>query len=148
LFREQIAHGGPVTVTDPDVTRYFMTIPEACELVVQAGAIGTDGEVMVLDMGEQVRIVELAERLIAESGKQVEIVFTGLRQGEKLAEELFGPDEQARASDHPLISRVAVPAVPDSVRSAAHGRDRVLVDLRLDLPEGATLRAKPSTSRV
>ena len=112
LFREQVANGGPVTVTDPEVTRYFMTIPEACELVVQAGAIGSDGEVMVLDMGEQVRIVDLAERLIAESGRNVEIVFTGLRPGEKLAEELFGPDEDAMDSEHPLISRVAVPPLP------------------------------------
>lgn len=112
LFREQVANGGPVTVTHPDVSRYFMTIPEACELVVQAGAIGSDGEVMVLDMGEQVRIVDLAERLIAESGRNIEIVFTGLRPGEKLAEELFSPDEQAEPSVHPLISRVEVPPLP------------------------------------
>jgi FlaA1/EpsC-like NDP-sugar epimerase len=109
LFREQIAQGGPVTVTDPDVRRYFMTIPEACELVIQAGAIGADGEVMVLDMGEQVRIVDLAERLIAESGRRIEIVFTGLRPGEKLEEQLFGPGEEPLPSSHPLISRVAVP---------------------------------------
>jgi FlaA1/EpsC-like NDP-sugar epimerase len=112
LFREQIARGGPVTVTHPEVRRYFMTIPEACELVIQAGAIGTDGEVMVLDMGEQVRIVELAERLIAESGRPVEIVYTGLRPGEKLAEQLFGDGEEPRPSAHPLISRVAVEPVP------------------------------------
>ena len=129
LFREQIANGGPVTVTDPDVMRYFMTIPEACELVVQAGAIGSDGEVMVLDMGEQVRIVELAERLIAESGKQVEVVYTGLRPGEKLAEELFGPDEDSEPSEHPLISCVAVPPVPADVLAAAHGPGPAVIDL-------------------
>jgi len=130
LFREQIAHGGPVTVTHPDVTRYFMTIPEACELVVQAGAIGADGVVMVLDMGEQVRIVDLAERLIAESGKSVDIVFTGLRPGEKLAEELFSPDEESQPSEHPLISCVAVEAVPAGVLTDQQGQLPVVLDLR------------------
>ncbi len=130
LFRNQIDQGGPVTVTDPDVTRFFMTIPEACELVIQAGASGVDGEVMVLDMGEAVRIVELAERLIAESGKQVEIVYTGLRPGEKLAERLFAPDEEPQPSAHPLISRVSVPPVPAGVIDAAHGMDVDQVDVR------------------
>ena len=130
LFREQVANGGPVTVTDPDVTRYFMTIPEACELVIQAGAIGSDGEVMVLDMGEQVRIVELAERLIAESGRNIEIVYTGLRPGEKLAEELVAPDEESRPSSHPLISRVVVPAVSAQAVAAAHGVEIGQVDVR------------------
>ena len=130
LFREQIGNGGPVTVTDPEVRRYFMTIPEACELVVQAGAIGTDGDVMVLDMGEQVRIVELVERLIAESGKKVEIVYTGLRPGEKLAEELFSPDEDAQPSAHPLISRVEVLPVPAPKLIGAAGSSGVAVDLR------------------
>ncbi len=128
LFREQIAQGGPVTVTHPEVMRYFMTIPEACELVVQAGAIGTDGDVMVLDMGDQVRILDLAERLIAESGKRIEIVFTGLRPGEKLAEQLVSADEQLLPSRHPLISRAAVPAM--SLSLVEHlGADAVL-DLR------------------
>ncbi len=128
LFREQIAQGGPVTVTHPEVMRYFMTIPEACELVVQAGAIGTDGDVMVLDMGDQVRILDLAERLIAESGKRIEIVFTGLRPGEKLAEQLVSEREQLLASRHPLISRAAVPALPLSLVEHL-GADAVL-DLR------------------
>ena len=127
VFREQIARGGPVTVTHPEVRRYFMTIPEACELVIQAGAIGCDGEVMVLDMGEQVRIVELAERLIAESGQPVEIVYTGLRPGEKLAEQLFAEGEEPRPSAHPLIFRVAVEPLPPQ-RVAADGA--ALIDLR------------------
>ena len=139
LFREQVAHGGPVTVTHPDVTRYFMTIPEACELVVQAGALGDDGEVMVLDMGEQVRIVELAERLIAESGRDIEIVFTGLRPGEKLAEELFSPTEQPMASAHPLISRVAVPPVPPHLVAVAHTDDGVV-----DLSDASEIRPAQS----
>jgi len=121
LFREQIANGGPVTVTDPDVTRYFMTIPEACELVIQAGAIGDGGDVMVLDMGEQVRIIELAERLIAESGRNIEIVFTGLRPGEKIAEHLVGDGEEALASTHPLISRVTLPPMTVDVRNEPNG---------------------------
>ena len=139
LFREQVAHGGPVTVTHPDVTRYFMTIPEACELVVQAGALGDDGEVMVLDMGEQVRIVELAERLIAESGRDIEIVFTGLRPGEKLAEELFSPTEQPMASAHPLISRVAVPPVPPHLVAVAHTDDGIV-----DLSDASEIRPAQS----
>jgi FlaA1/EpsC-like NDP-sugar epimerase len=111
LFRKQIEAGGPVTVTDPEVTRYFMTIEEACQLVIQAGAIGGNGEVMVLDMGEPVRIADLARRLIAESSRPIQIEYTGLRPGEKLHEVLFGPDEEAETSEHPLISRVEVPAL-------------------------------------
>ncbi|MDD9207457.1 nucleoside-diphosphate sugar epimerase/dehydratase, partial [Georgenia sp. 10Sc9-8] len=82
-FRQQIERGGPVTVTHPEITRYFMTIPEAAELVIQAGAIGSDGEVLVLDMGEPVKILDIATRLITHSGRDVEIVFTGLRPNEK-----------------------------------------------------------------
>jgi FlaA1/EpsC-like NDP-sugar epimerase len=111
LFRSQIEQGGPVTVTHPDVTRFFMTIPEACQLVVQAGALSHDGEALVLDMGEPVRISDLARRLIAESDRRAEIVYTGLRPGEKLHEVLFSPDERPRTSGHPLISRVEVPAM-------------------------------------
>ncbi|MHA6509076.1 polysaccharide biosynthesis protein [Tessaracoccus sp. Y1736] len=123
-FRAQIERGGPVTVTHPDVTRYFMTIPEACELVLQAGAIGRPGEVLVLDMGQPVRIVDVAERLIAESGQDIDIHFTGLRQGEKLHEVLLSDAEDRAPSTHPLISQVPVPALdprelPSHERSAA-----------------------------
>jgi FlaA1/EpsC-like NDP-sugar epimerase len=108
-FRAQINQGGPVTVTHPEVTRYFMTIPEACELVLQAGAIGHEGEVLVLDMGQPVRILDVAHRLIKESGKDVEVEITGLRHGEKLHEVLHSVSEDPAPSRHPLISRVDVP---------------------------------------
>lgn len=113
-FRSQIERGGPVTVTDPEATRYFMTIPEACELVLQAGAIGDPGDVLVLDMGEPVRIVDVARRLIAESKQEVDIVFTGLRPGEKAHEVLFSADEAGTASSHELITRVDVPVLDPS----------------------------------
>src|SRR5690606_3490002 len=87
-FAYLIESGGPVTVTHPEVSRYFMTISEACQLVVQAGGIGRPGEVLILDMGEPVSILDVAKRMIEMSGKQVEIVYTGLRRGEKLHEEL------------------------------------------------------------
>ena len=114
LFQEQIKNGGPVTVTDPEVIRYFMTIPEAAELVIQAGAMGDGGDVFVLDMGEPVKIYELAKRLINLSGMEVkddkkpdgdiEIIFTGLRPGEKLYEELLIGDNVS-STEHPQIMR-------------------------------------------
>lgn len=114
LFREQIRKGGPVTVTDPEIIRYFMTIPEAAQLVIQAGAMGKGGDVFVLDMGEPVKILDLAKRLIHLSGLEVKdeknpdgdiaISFTGLRPGEKLFEELL-IDETVLATEHPLIMR-------------------------------------------
>jgi len=111
-FAAQIESGGPVTVTDPEVSRFFMTVSEACELVIQAGAIGRGGEALVLDMGQPVKIVDVAQRMITMAGKDVEIVFTGLREGEKLHEELFGQDESGVRSLHPLISHVRVPPLP------------------------------------
>jgi FlaA1/EpsC-like NDP-sugar epimerase len=108
-FRAQIDHGGPVTVTHPDVTRFFMTIPEACELVLQSGAIGQSGDALVLDMGEPVRIVDVARRLIDESHRSVDIEYTGLRPGEKLHEVLLSAHEQGTPSRHPLITQVSVP---------------------------------------
>ena len=108
-FRSQIITGGPVTVTDRDVTRYFMTIEEAVQLVIQAGALGRDGQVLVLDMGQPVRIDDLARKLIDEAGGGVDVVYTGLGPGEKLHEELFGDGEPDERPDHPLISQVNVP---------------------------------------
>lgn len=107
-FGRQIDNGGPITVTHPDVTRYFMTVEEAVELVIQAGAIGRSSEVLVLDMGEPVRIAEVAERLIAAAGAEIEIVYTGLRTGEKLHEDLFGDGELDVRPVHPLISHAHV----------------------------------------
>jgi FlaA1/EpsC-like NDP-sugar epimerase len=106
IFQEQIANGGPVSVTHPDMRRYFMTIPEACQLVLQAGTMGKGGEIFILDMGEPVKIVELARNLILLSGlttEEMEIRFTGLRPGEKLYEELALRDEIARKTRHPKI---------------------------------------------
>jgi FlaA1/EpsC-like NDP-sugar epimerase len=117
IFRRQIARGGPVTVTHPEMTRFFMTIPEAVQLVVQAGAIGESGHVYVLDMGEPVRIVDLADKMIRLSGKEpgadVAIEFIGPAPGEKLHEELVGDGEVASPSPHPkidLITRAPVDA--------------------------------------
>jgi len=108
VFRQQIARGGPVTVTDQGIVRYFMTIPEAARLVIQAGAIGNGGEILVLDMGEPVRIVDLATDMIRlsglEVGRDIEIVFTGLRPGEKLFEELHSTDSKYLPTRHPKIT--------------------------------------------
>jgi FlaA1/EpsC-like NDP-sugar epimerase len=115
IFRKQIARGGPVTVTHPEMTRYFMTIPEAVQLVIQAGAIGGRGQVYVLDMGEPVRIVDLAETMIRLSGKEpetdVKIEFIGARPGEKLHEKLWSEDESVTPSSHEAILLVTRPAI-------------------------------------
>jgi FlaA1/EpsC-like NDP-sugar epimerase len=112
LFRKQIKAGGPITVTHPDIIRYFMTIPEASQLVIQAGAMGKGGDVFVLDMGEPVKIVSLAQKMIRLSGLSektdknphgdIEIQFTGLRPGEKLYEELLIGDD-VEGTEHPRI---------------------------------------------
>jgi len=107
-FRDQITKGGPVTVTHRGVTRYFMTISEAVQLVIQAGAIGSTGEVLVLDMGKPVNIYEVAEQLVRNSGKPIKIEVVGLRVGEKVHEELFGENEIDERPRHPLISHVSV----------------------------------------
>jgi FlaA1/EpsC-like NDP-sugar epimerase len=123
LFRQQIAAGGPVTVTDPRMKRYFMTIPEASRLVIQAGAIGQSGQILVLDMGEPVRIVELAADMVRLSGlragEDITIEFTGLRPGEKLYEELHVPGEQLLPTSHPkIIVADRKPAGVDDLRGA------------------------------
>lgn len=121
-FQDQVAHGGPVTVTDRHVSRFFMTIPEAVQLTIQAGAIGRAGEVLVLDMGESVNIYEVAKRLIARSGQSIEIIITGLRDGEKLHEELFGVGEQDLRPFHPLIAHADVPPLdPDELVAGFEG---------------------------
>jgi FlaA1/EpsC-like NDP-sugar epimerase len=115
IFRRQIARGGPVTVTHPEMTRFFMTIPEAVQLVVQAGAIGGRGQVYVLDMGEPVRILELAETMIRLSGKEpgreIAIELVGARPGEKLHEELWSDGETVTPSDHEAILLVTRPPI-------------------------------------
>lgn len=111
-FTKQIEAGGPVTVTHPDITRFFMTIPEACQLVLQAGALGEGGEIFVFDMGESVKIVDLARKMIKlsgfEVGKDIHIVFTGLRPGEKLYEEVLNVKETTLPTPHKRIKRAKV----------------------------------------
>jgi FlaA1/EpsC-like NDP-sugar epimerase len=132
VFRNQVEAGKPITVTHPEATRYFMTVEEACQLVVQAGAVGSTGEALVLDMGEPVCIADVARRLAKEAGG-LEVVFTGLRPGEKLHEDLLGSDEDDLRPHHPLISHVPVPAVdPEAVRSfdLSLGREQAILALK------------------
>jgi FlaA1/EpsC-like NDP-sugar epimerase len=123
LFKQQIAKGGPVTITDPDMTRYFMAIPEAAELIVQAGALSAGGDVFLLDMGEPVRIGDLAENMIRLAGFNVQdahnpdsgiaIEVIGKRPGEKLFEELFYDRNNAKPTRHPKIMRADATAITD-----------------------------------
>jgi FlaA1/EpsC-like NDP-sugar epimerase len=114
VFRKQIEQGGPITVTHPEVTRFFMTIPEACRLVLEAGTMGKGGEIFIFDMGESVKIVELAKQMIKlsglELGRDIQLVFTGLRPGEKLYEELLANKENTMPTHHPriLIGKVRI----------------------------------------
>jgi FlaA1/EpsC-like NDP-sugar epimerase len=137
IFRRQIAQGGPVTVTHPDMTRYFMTIPEAVQLVVQAGAMGNGGQVFVLDMGKPVRIMELAQQMIRLSGKEpgrdIAVDIIGARPGEKLHEELWTQGEEVSPTEHPAILRVS----RDSVDGA--WLDAELRELERLVAEGDTL---------
>jgi FlaA1/EpsC-like NDP-sugar epimerase len=131
IWEEQLARGGPITVTHPEMRRYFMTIPEACQLVLQAGSMGRGGEIFVLDMGEPVKIVDLARDLIALSGfregEDVEIAFSGVRPGEKLFEEIATSAEHADKTRHPkiFVGRI-VPSTWDEVRAAMSSLERSL----------------------
>ncbi|GIE94089.1 dTDP-glucose 4,6-dehydratase [Paractinoplanes rishiriensis] len=118
-FAAQVAAGGPLAVTDPEVSRFFMTVQEAVRLVIQAGALDSAGEVLVLDMGEPVRIADVAHRIAAEADRHIQVVYTGLRAGEKLHEVLLGPGEVDRRPNHPLISQVPVPPLDGAVLSLA-----------------------------
>ncbi|HEY5948892.1 MAG TPA: UDP-N-acetylglucosamine 4,6-dehydratase family protein, partial [Kofleriaceae bacterium] len=154
IFRQQIAAGGPVTVTHPEMTRYFMTIPEASQLVLQAGAMGDGGEIFILDMGEPVRIVDLARDLITLSGlrpnEDIEIRFSGVRPGEKLVEELSTDTEHADKTKHPkvFIGRIkphawdAVAAAVDALLGLANGigTERIRAALGDIVPEYRTSR--------
>ena len=146
IFRRQIARGGPVTVTHPEMTRFFMTIPEAVSLIVQAGAIGGRGEIFVLDMGDPVRIVDLAHNMIRLSGQEpdrdIAIEFTGVRPGEKLHEELWGEGEEVGDTPHPQI-HTAHRAPVD-----AAWLDGELADLEHLVEEGDTLGLVSRLSRT
>ena len=119
LFKKQIAAGGPLTVTDPEMKRYFMTIPEASKLVLSAAALGDGGEVFVLNMGEPVKIVDLARNMIRLSGlvpdKDIQIKFTGLRPGEKLFEELLAAEDGTVSTDNKLIFKAVIKAPDETV---------------------------------
>lgn len=113
IFKEQIRKGGPITVTHKNIIRYFMLIPEACRLVLEAGTMGKGGEIFVFDMGEPVRIADLAQRMIDLSGaKNIEIKYTGLRDGEKLFEEVLNDAEQTKPTVHPKIKVANVREYP------------------------------------
>jgi FlaA1/EpsC-like NDP-sugar epimerase len=149
LFREQIRRGGPITVTHPEVSRYFMTIPEACQLIMQAAAAGKGGEIFVLDMGEPIKIRYLAEQMIRLSGKRpgidIEIRYTGLRPGEKLNEELFYADENLAPTGHnklllaysrPCDPRIIAKLLDQMAKACqAYDEEQLLILLRTLVPE-------------
>jgi FlaA1/EpsC-like NDP-sugar epimerase len=146
IFRRQIERGGPVTVTHPEMTRFFMTIPEAVSLVVQAGALGSGGQLFVLDMGEPVKILDVARKMIRLSGQEpdrdIAIRFVGARPGEKLQEELWSDDETVTPAGHPKILRVTRPTVD------AEWLDEELTQLERLVEAGETLEVVSQLSRL
>jgi FlaA1/EpsC-like NDP-sugar epimerase len=128
LFQHQIEAGGPITITDPEVERFFMTIPESVQLVLQATALGENGEIFVLDMGKQIKIESLARQLVQLSGlregEDIEIVYTGLRPGEKISEKLFSRDERINKTEHEKVMMI----LNDS-KISAEDLDRKVSDL-------------------
>ncbi len=153
LFREQIRKGGPVTVTHPDVSRYFMTIPEACLLILQAAASSSRGAIYMLDMGEPVLIRHLAEQMIRLAGKQpgvdVPIVYTGLRPGEKLHESLFYADEKCRPTAHPKVMEAGVREFcPELVLGNIAGLRRAIADYDIDAMREILLATIPEFRAV
>jgi FlaA1/EpsC-like NDP-sugar epimerase len=164
-FQEQIARGGPVTVTHPGITRFFMTIPEASQLVLQASSMGQGGEIFLLDMGQPVRIADLARDLIRLYGfneDQIKIVFTGLRPGEKLYEELLADEETTIRTPHPKLRIARARKVPSNLlddllpwlmQQRILSDDEVRRDLRRWVPEyqptgGAILHSVPTKNRA
>jgi FlaA1/EpsC-like NDP-sugar epimerase len=147
-FRAQLENGGPLTVTHPDVTRYFMTVEEAVALVIHAGTIGHDGEALVLDMGQPVRIYDVARQLAASKTPKIAIEFTGLRPGEKLHEDLFCAHESPRQSSHELIRSVDVPEVdPCRVRDLDPTQYRAAVlDTLATMARAIDERTKPGAN--
>jgi len=133
LFRKQIEKGGPVTLTHKDITRYFMTIPEACNLVLEAGAIGEGGDIFVFDMGKPIKIFDLAHKMIQlyglELGKEIDIIETGLRPGEKLYEELLSSREKTLPTNHPKIKRAQIQTMsPDYVKRMINELAELIVE--------------------
>ncbi|HEX7555730.1 MAG TPA: nucleoside-diphosphate sugar epimerase/dehydratase [Leptolinea sp.] len=157
LFKRQIARGGPITITHPDMKRYFMTIPEAVYLVLQAAAMGDGGETYVLNMGEQIRILDLAEDLIRlsglEPGRDIEIVFTGIRPGEKLSEDLWDSGSTFVRTLHPDINKLGgnedirgkelKKSIDEIIRLAREGDSRAVLGMMDDLIPGASVRSQP-----
>jgi FlaA1/EpsC-like NDP-sugar epimerase len=162
LFKRQIDDGGPVTITHPDMQRYFMTIPEAVHLVLQASAMGKGGEVFVLNMGEQIRIVDLAQDLIRlsglEPGKDIEIVYTGIRPGEKLSEALWDEGANYLATIHPDILRLSESDLLASIDLAAatnslidlakNGNPDEIVNMLNKTVPGAAVSSTPSPDLI
>jgi FlaA1/EpsC-like NDP-sugar epimerase len=145
-FRMQAEQGGPITVTHPDITRYFMLVEEAALLVINAGAIGRDGEVMVLDMGEPVKIADVAHRFAEQHHPPLEIVFTGLRSGEKLHEDLVAHDEDGDRPFHPMITHVQAPGLDfDSIAHLAVLAPTALVDALRDAVDAPPAQLPPVT---